>query len=295
MPDRVLDQGLQQQRRHARGACLDAGIDREHKPLPHPDVQQAKVRRHHRQFGIQRGVRSAQLRQARTQVVGKRFEHLTSARRIVRQQRLDRGQGVEQEMRLYLPMQQAQLRFGRLRLQGMALQAQTPEDAMNNSQERQKLQKADLAPQYRRTGQFAAWVDHRQHAAADQIAGHDADNQHGADCHGCAPVAHRRERGQAFCGQQPLDSAHQRQHRPGDRLEQQEYANHQTPHEIGIARLDGQHVGQAEQTQRRPGQRGQAAGDRRTHPPWPGVVLAQGPECVPGRLDGCGDVHDARS
>ena len=121
MLDRVLDERLEQKRRHARRA--DARIDFHGDPdaIAEPRPLDVRVLLQDRELLVDRDELAGLRLQARAKEVGELKDHALGAPRI----RVDVGQdgveSVEEEVRTQLSAQRVQLRLGELRPQPLAL------------------------------------------------------------------------------------------------------------------------------------------------------------------------------
>ena len=119
---RVLDQRQQRHRREAQAAEFGRQVHEEVQSVRHAQVHQFEVGAHQGQFVRQRGGVALQARHRGAQVGDQAAQHRRRLRRAGFHQRPDIGQGVEQEMRLDLRLQQPQPGVQRLAFQLAALQ-----------------------------------------------------------------------------------------------------------------------------------------------------------------------------
>ena len=103
--------GCKRQRRQAEPAQRRGHLDRVLEAVFHPDLDDPHVGVDQVDLVAERVPAVAEPRERRAQVLDERLEHRLRARRVGVHERDHVGQGVEQEVRLDLRLQQAQLRF----------------------------------------------------------------------------------------------------------------------------------------------------------------------------------------
>ena len=264
----------QRQQRHGREAlCGQLGRygDVPLQPVRHAHLHQLQVGTHQHQFIGQRGLAFVQARHGGAQVGDQALEHVGGAWRIAFHQRLHVGQGVEEEVRLDLRLQQRQACVHGLFFKAAALQLQLQRQrARTRLAFAQLRRERDQQPQHQRragrddeTGDawFTAEEVRRAAAHGRQIDDERAQRRGQTDGdHGQQPARQLPRQpalGQALCAHESQQQPHrQEQHAPQQHREGRD-KDRVEHHRRGDGKADGH--AQAACVERGPDAAGDAA------------------------------------
>ena len=177
----------------------------------------------------------AQRAEAGTQIVGEGLQHGLGLGRVVVDQALHIGEGVEQEVRLDLRLQQTQLSFGDAGLRDQFAAAGAPEKMQDYRRQQRQQHHADQGVG---VGELVAEHAAAHHRKSDRQAQRHADQGRAAEEHRAPPT---RQSLNAIGTQQPA---------PGREQQMNDEADAQRHHQIARRRAGAIQIGQRHPRQR---------------------------------------------